>query len=231
MPILHIDTPIADEIPAKDEDWLNGTTLSEYDKAMELKYKGQICIIGRDNTWKYPKKSYALKLGERAELLGMPAHNRWLLLANWLDRTMLSNHIAFEISRRTSLSYTPRGKFVEVVLNGEHIGCYYLCEQIIIDKNRLDIHEFGDEEVNRGYLLELDKYYDEEFKLRSPLKGLPYMFQNPGPVTEEQFRFIYDLYQKREHVPCHKLIHISWLITKETPIPHQNTIKGGYYRN
>lgn len=201
LPILLIDTPMAKEIPAKDKDWLAGTTLRVYDEAMELKYMGQMGIRGRgNNTWKYPKKPYALKLDEQAELLGMPSHKRWVLLANWVDRTMLRNHIAFEISRRTSLYYTPRGKFVEVILNGEHIGCYYLCEQIMIDKNRLDIYECNEEQVNRGYLLELDKYYDEKFKFHSPLRGLPYMFKTPDSVTEKQYAFIYDYISKFENI-------------------------------
>ena len=37
LPILLIDTPMAKEIPAKDKDWLAGTTLRVYDEAMELK--------------------------------------------------------------------------------------------------------------------------------------------------------------------------------------------------
>ena len=67
----------------------------------------------------------------------MKKHKRWCLLANWWDRTLIRNAVAFEISRNTGLAWTPNGKFVELVLNGNHIGNYYLCEQIKVDENRM----------------------------------------------------------------------------------------------
>ena len=97
-------------------------------------------IKGRGNyTWKWDKKPYALKFDKKTEVLGMPAHKRWILLANWRDRTLLRNDAAFWLSRHSGLPYTVRGQFVELEFNGEHRGNYYLCEQIKIDENRVNI--------------------------------------------------------------------------------------------
>ena len=63
------------------------------------------------------------------------------MLANYLDRTLLRNRVAFHIATLTSLAWTPRGQYVELVLNGKHKGSYYLCEQIKIDKNRVNIRD------------------------------------------------------------------------------------------
>jgi hypothetical protein len=125
----------------------------------------------------------------------MPKHKRWVLLANWMDRTMLRNRVAFRISEMTDLAWTPRGEFVEVVLNGEHKGCYYLCEQIKIDENRVNIDELEDTDnegdaVTGGYLMELDKYYDELFKFKSSIMQLPYMFKDPDEITDAQFQYM-----------------------------------------
>ena len=145
-------------------------------------------IRGRgNNTWGYPKKPYAIKLDSKSEVLGMPKHKRWVLLANWMDRTLLRNDVAFEMARRI-MDWAPRGKFVELFLNGEHQGNYYLCEQIKVDENRVDVDEldektdFADEsQITGGYLLEYDKYgpNDEINYFYSQVQNYPVTIKEP----------------------------------------------------
>ena len=188
LPIVRIDTG-GRGINSKEE-WLKDATIriEQADGTVDL--EGGLDIRGRGNsTWNYPKKPYALKLKEKASVLSMPAHKRWILLANWKDRTLLRNDAAFWLSKHTGLPYTVRGQFVEVVLNGQHKGNYYLCEQIKEDKNRVDIDK------KTGYLLELDSYYDEPYKFRNPdLFDLPWMVKYPDEedITPEQFQYIQD---------------------------------------
>ena len=127
-----------------------------------------------------------MKLDNKSEILGMKKHNRWCLLANWMDRTLIRNDVAFEISRRTQLEWTPSGKFVELILNGEHKGNYYLCEQIKVDNNRVNIAKDG------GFLMECDLWYDEEFKFKTKLHNVPWQFKDPDWVTQEQFDYLYN---------------------------------------
>ena len=119
LPTLYITTPQA--ITSKD-DWVKGSTMimTNTDNTTSDVTYTDVSIKGRGNsTWSYPKKPYAIKLDKKTEILGMPKHKRWALLANWMDRTLLRNAVAFEIARNTtSLEWTPRGQFVEVVLNG-----------------------------------------------------------------------------------------------------------------
>ena len=129
-------------------------------------------------TQQMPKKPFAVKLDKKHGMLGMPAHKRWVLLANWKDRTLMRNAVAFGIADvfQNTLSggmeWNPSGQFVELVYNGVHVGTYYLCEQIKIDGNRLDINEPLDDEDNPytgdpevfGYLMESDDGYDEAWK-------------------------------------------------------------------
>lgn len=56
---------------------------------------------------------------------------------------------------------------VEVVLNGDYIGLYFLTETIRIDENRVNIYEQQDLETNPalftgGWLVEVDNYLDED---------------------------------------------------------------------
>ncbi|MCQ2160515.1 MAG: CotH kinase family protein [Bacteroidales bacterium] len=185
LPVVRIETPSRKDIKSKDF-WTEGASIriEMPDGTVSLDTR-PTSIRGRGNsTWTYPKKPYALKFDEKAEVLGMPAHKRWVLLANWKDRTLLRNDAAFFLSRQTGLDYTVRGQFVELELNGRHMGNYYLCEQIKINKNRVNIKEMDPMEtdpkkITGGFLMELDTYYDEVNKFRSKYFKLPFQFKEP----------------------------------------------------
>jgi len=117
-------------------------------------------IRGRGNsTWGMEKKPYRLKLDNSVEVLGMPKSKHWVLLANYSDKTLIRNDLAFEISRRMGYAYTPRQKYVDVILNDNYVGNYMLCEHIRIDKNRVDISEGTS--VSGGFLFEIDERKDD----------------------------------------------------------------------
>lgn len=140
-------------------------------------------------TQQMPKKSFAVKLDKKSGVLDMPAHKRWVLLANWKDRTLMRNAVANGIAKvfRDNLSggmpWNPSGRYVELVYNGVHVGTYYLCEQIKIDENRLDINEPYDAEENAvapeycGILLESDDGYDEAYQFTTA-NYVPFLFKD-----------------------------------------------------
>ena len=182
LPELNINLPQGQEINSKTV-WVENATASLVSENGNITELGGAKIKGRGNsTWNYPKKPYALKLDKDASLLGMPAGKRWDLLANYIDRTEIRNAVAFEVANKTkSLEWTPKGRFVKLYINMIYHGVYYLCEHIKIDKNRLNLHE-------GGYLLELDVYYDEDFKFKSDSLGLPVQIKDwkGGEMTEER---------------------------------------------
>ncbi|MBQ9138061.1 MAG: CotH kinase family protein [Alistipes sp.] len=160
LPIVAISTEGGVEITSKD-DWVGATFSLMGSEEFESIEPMDIQIAGRGNsTWRYDKKPYKLKFASKTEVLGMPKHKRWVLLANFIDATMLRNDLTFYLGKKTSLPWTPRGYHVELVLNGKHLGNYYLCEQIKIDKNRVNITELAPEDTNitGGYLMEMDTY-------------------------------------------------------------------------
>ena len=203
LPIVRVETPGKKAVTSK-KDWMDGATIRIEMPDGTLNYEGAMQIKGRGNsTWGYPKKPYALKLKEKGEILGMPSHKRWILLANWKDRTIMRNDAAFWLSRHTGLPYTVRGQFVEVVFNGKHIGNYYLCEQIKINKNRINIKEMDPMEtdpkkITGGWLLELDTYFDyydyvdETHKFRSDLFKLPWIVKSPDDdeISDVAYEYI-----------------------------------------
>ncbi|MDE5970999.1 MAG: CotH kinase family protein, partial [Muribaculaceae bacterium] len=193
LPTIYITTSAP--IVSKDE-WVKNNTIRIFN-AGENNGDYSASLKGRGNsTWVFPKKPYAIKLDSKEEVLGMPKHKRWCLLANWMDRTNIRNEVAFEVGRRLSgLEWTPRGKFVDLIFNGTPVGNYYLCEQIKIDKNRintaeLEITEILEPNITGGYLLEFDSYFDETYKFRSSLE-LPINLKSPDEnVPDEQSNYI-----------------------------------------
>ncbi|MED9996542.1 MAG: CotH kinase family protein [Paludibacteraceae bacterium] len=156
LPIVYIDTEEKKPIESKD-DYVKGVihivsnnvnNVPDFEASMKIKGRG-------NSTWQLPKKPYKMKFDEKVSLLGEPADKEWVLLANYTDKTQLRNEIAFYMGEKSSLEYTPRTNFVEVVLNGVYNGTYQLGEQLKIAKNRVNV---GDD----GYLLEIDARAEAE---------------------------------------------------------------------
>lgn len=182
-------------VRSKDADWVETDKMAVYNADGSVDMKEAFCGIRLrgNSTQKFPKKPFAMKLVSKASVLGMPKHKRWVLLANWMDRTMLRNAVAFEVAHQTEnayadgLGWNPHGYSVEVIMDGRHVGNYFLCEQIKIDKERVNINDCIEDIIDDGnanptmadcgYLLEFDDNYDEVDKFRTG-RGLPCMFKD-----------------------------------------------------
>lgn len=177
------------KVPAKSADFTETDKIAIYENGVASLVEMNCGFRLRGNsTSNFPKKPLAIKLAKKSEVLGMKKHKRWCLLANWIDRSLMRNGVAFDIADKVraafsgtdapGLPWQPHGKSVELVLNGVHVGNYFLCEQIKIDENRLAIQD-GFEDVkspttaNCGYLLEFDDNYDEYNKFRTSYCNLP----------------------------------------------------------
>ena len=225
---VYITTPDGVAITSKTT-WIGGANIRIVDEYGKEDLNASTSIRGRGNTtWSYPKKPYALKLDKKAAVLGMPKHKRWVLLANWMDRTLLRNDIAFEIARRV-MEWAPRGRFVEVYLNGVHQGNYYLCEQIKVDENRVNVgkldedSDFSDSEtLTGGYILEFDEYgqYDEPnffwSKVVDTDDGTPIAIKEPDEEvitshTHPGFLYIQDyIYKIEDLLEADKVVLSRW---------------------
>lgn len=207
MPVLGITTEGERDVTSRD-DWLDGRLVLDAGQSDWEELSLPIEIKGRGhNSWSRDKKPYALKLSEKNSVMGMPKHKRWVLLANAGDRTLLRNRVAFEIGRRTGLEWTPRSQFVEVVLNGKYLGNYLLTEQIKVDKNRVAVDEMTSQDIageplTGGYLLEIDRYYDDICKFRTRLRDLPVNLKDPDEdiLTDEQRTYIVDYMDRVEEL-------------------------------
>ena len=177
LPVLYIQTENKEPITSKDY-YLNATYyldaigLEGYESigsasaplTMEIKGRGNYSWTGFD------KKPYRIKLADKQPLLGMKKSKHFALLAHADDsndrKGFMRNAVGFELSRMIGMTYTPDARPLEVVLNGDYIGLYFLTEHIRVDKDRVNIVEQEDEETDNekitgGWLVEIDNYDDD----------------------------------------------------------------------
>lgn len=155
----------------------------------------------------FPKRPYRIKFAHKHHVLGAPANARkWTLINNYGDKTLMRNQLAFEFSRRLGMPYTPFCAYADVVLNGEYKGCYQLCDQIEVRKNRVDIQEMhpsdnSGEALTGGYFIEADAYAYEETSMFWSTKGTGVTIKSPDEdsITTQQASYIAERYNRMEN--------------------------------
>ena len=197
---------------------LDGTI--PYDKETDI--SSQISIIGDEDenllnvpggirergnySRSFPKKPYRIKFDKKQHVLDAPAKaKKWTLINNYGDKTLMRNLLAFEISRKMGMPYTPYGRAVDVLLNGEYKGCYQLCDQVNVNKNRVNITEMTPQDISGtaltgGYFFEIDAYADQERKWFWSSGGNPVVIKSPDEdsIQTVQFNYIKSHFNKME---------------------------------
>lgn len=219
LPVMYIQTEGNTPITSKDN-YLNATYyidalgIQGYANVGSASAPLTMEIKGRGNyTWKdFDKKPYRIKLAEKQPLLGMNKSKHFALLAHADDsKGFMRNAVGFELSRMIGLAWTPADEPVEVVLNGEYIGLYFLTETIRVDSDRVNIVEQEDEETNPenitgGWLVEIDNYNDdphiqiEEGDARR--HAMTFTYKTPEVLSSAQEQFL-----KNEMLRINELVY------------------------
>lgn len=154
----------------------------------------------------FSKKPFKLKLDKKQSLLGMSKSKHYAILAHADDTYgYLRNFIGFNLGQRIGLPWTPSQQPVEVVINGNYRGIYFLTESIRVEDGRVEIEELEDGEtdpklISGGYLVELDNY-DEDNQIQMEEKGcvnvgfrdlLRITYDTPEEYSELQRQFVRD---------------------------------------
>lgn len=151
LPILYVNTENA-PIISKDE-YVMGTSMIYGGLNFQDTETSSMKIRGRGNsTWANPKKPYQIEFDVKTPVLGMPEDRRWVLLAEYSDKSLLRNKLAFEMGALSSLDFTPSGEFVELFINNTHYGTYLIAQKVEETNNRVAIG-------NDGFLIEIDQIY------------------------------------------------------------------------
>ncbi len=130
-------------------------------------------MSGRGNsTWDMPKKPYKLKFEQKIPVLGMTTGKKWALLANYADKTMLRNALAFCLSYKLGMEYSPQSRFADLTLNGEYLGLYQITNKT--DEVEKAVEKDDPQSADDGFVLEMDERRDGDFWFDSSF-GVPYV--------------------------------------------------------
>ena len=153
IPIVSIQTP--EQVAIKRQYVQHSILDITYSSDWQF-LSGEIMVKGRGNSsWVYPKKPYSFLQANGPQ----PAAS-WVLLANYDDKSLMRNDVAFFMGREmSSLDFTPRFWFADFILNGQYEGVYQIGEGIDVGADRVNVGE-------DGILLEVDgksRYHEVTF--------------------------------------------------------------------
>ena len=198
LPVLYIDTENQKPVVSK-EVYLNATYRLDPMGTEGIEALGSksdplpMQIRGRGHSsWKGPKKPYKIKLGKKTAIMGMPKNKHWALL-----KPTESTIAGLRLGELMGMVWTPSTRPVEVVLNGDYVGLYFLTETIRIDENRVNIFEQQDKEttpdlIKGGWLVEVDNYRDE-CQITIPennLWNLTLRYHSPEDLSNVQLQWL-----------------------------------------
>lgn len=183
---------------------LGGESIGSKEEPLPLEIKAR----GNYTRKAFAKKPFKLKLGKKQNLLGLtPKKSKHYAILAHADDTYgyLRNFTGFNLGKRIGLPWTPGMQPIEVVINGDYRGLYFLTESIRIGDGRINITELDDNVtdsrlISGGYLVELDNY-DEDNQTRMEEKTctpwqycdvLRVTWDTPEVYSELQQRFITD---------------------------------------
>lgn len=198
----------------------------DYDKGMG----GMVIRVrGNSSAWQW-KRPYKVKLQKKADLLNRGDNDRysdkdWLLIKD--EQLSLNTIIGLKVNELIGMQWTPAYELVNVILNNDYRGVYYLIESVKRNNRcRLDV----DKET--GYLFEYDPYwwnedlyFDTSYTLSPDAKSAKFTFKEPDPdtITPWQIAYLRDYLNRLEEAfgrgDCQKYLDIdsfvSWLIAQD----------------
>ena len=137
-------------------------------------------IKGRGNSSWSPdpttKNPYRLKFASKVKPLGLTKGKNWVLLANKIPGSMLTNAIGMKAASLMGLPAVNHMIPVDLYINGTYKGSYNLTEKVGLSNNSVDLPD-----ETAATLIELDRYFDEVEgqKFRSNTYNLPVNIKEP----------------------------------------------------
>lgn len=127
----------------------------------------------------YEKKPFSITTKENISLLGLGEGQKYALISNASDPTLLRNDIARRMDTVLNTEYDNVGRYLDLYINGDYFGNYYLCETIEIGYDRINVTNL-EEQMDRIY--RMSNY--ESFKLyETGTKRARFLDENPADIT------------------------------------------------
>lgn len=125
---------------------------ADKDTGMRIKVRGNTSALGT-------KKPYKIKLNTKADFLDRGDKDyrdkNWILLANTSSTHALKTVTGLTTGEIVREDWQPQWQYVQVMMNGKYLGCYFMCEAIKDGKKRMNVDD-------SGFIIENDAYWWNE---------------------------------------------------------------------
>lgn len=222
LPVIRIHIPVSS---ITDKKTYRKTKFDIYrpgsDEGRWTASDAEIEIRGRGNsTWGLPKKPYRIKFPEKFSPIGLnhAKAKSWVLLAHDMDKSLLRNHLGFELSRilfsssekyhdEAALDFTPCSQMVNVYSGDNYHGVYQMSDQMEVAKGRIDLDKLvaadGSDpvKITGGHLIETNIHHDEPYPVSfTSSKGIymDHKYPKDDNMDISQYKYIEDFIRKAE---------------------------------
>lgn len=222
LPVIRIHIPVSS---ITDKKTYRKTKFDIYrlgsDEGRWTASDAEIEIRGRGNsTWGLPKKPYRIKFPEKFSPIGLnhAKAKSWVLLAHDMDKSLLRNHLGFELSRilfsssekyhdEAALDFTPCSQMVNVYSGDNYHGVYQMSDQMEVSKGRIDLDKLvaadGSDpvKITGGHLIETNIHHDEPYPVSfTSSKGIymDHKYPKDDDMDISQYKYIEDFIRKAE---------------------------------
>ncbi|MEY3431718.1 MAG: hypothetical protein RIS53_616 [Bacillota bacterium] len=180
------------------EDYIDGRATIQYDlngQYVSKSIASPLAIRTRGHSTRFmPKRPYRIRFDENTSIFGMKSAKNYILLANYLDRSLVRNSLTAYMSQFfPNTLYSLDYRFIDLYINQIYRGQYLLIERVEFSKNRLNI-EPNLTLDDAGFMIELDYQVYVQNQGNENLEWFrindrPYAIKEPNPLdTGYQFR-------------------------------------------
>ena len=125
---------------------------------MGIKLRGNSTLEGK-------KKPFKIKFDKKQSLFGLKKAKKWVLLANYFDKTNVRNYLAYLMGRKmTNLSFQPSSIFVDVYFNDQYYGLFLLTEQMEAKEGRVEVEDIKNSDGIDSFFFEADARAADELR-------------------------------------------------------------------
>lgn len=186
LPVVSIDTR-GEAIPGRPESGQRVEEVEETYSSAQMKiYEEQNDLNSLQNTpvldhnvnirirgnssRRFDKPGYLIKFIDEEEkkssqeVLGMGAHDTWVLHGPFVDKTLMRNYMWYNLSGQI-MDWAPKASYCEVFVDNEYQGVYVMIEQISVGEGRLNLKEKDPRYAATSYIVRMDRPDVEEHVL------------------------------------------------------------------
>ena len=132
---------------------------------------------------------------------------KWVLINSYRDKTLMRNPVAWAMSKRGEMEWTPWSQVVDLLVNGDYHGTYTIADHVDVHEGRIDITEMSeydvdDETITGGYYVEVDNNASREPYWFNSSHGNPISIHEPDEdvIQNVQFQYIKNTWNSMENV-------------------------------